>query len=476
MSQEYDAIVVGSGPNGFAAAITLQQKGLSVLLIEGEQSIGGGMRTKELFGPGNWSDICSAIHPMAAGSPFFQSLSLENFGLEYIHPEILAAHPFDDGTAAILKKSLEETASSLGQDETIYKDIFSSLIKDWPIISKDVLGPLHWPAKPSKFLKFGVNALLPASIFSKKFVTEKAKGLWAGMAAHSLLPLNKLTTSAIGLVLMANGHIGGWPIPKGGSQSLANALASLFTSIGGKIEVGHYVNDISELPSSKVVLFDTSPKMLVNIASNDLPDSYKRKIEKFRYGAGVFKMDWLLREPIPFVSENSRRAGTVHIGGTLQEIGQSEYDVAKGKISGKPFVLLAQQSLFDKERVTDGNQIVWGYCHVPNGSTVDCTEIIENQIERFAPGFKDLIIDRHSFNTQQIQSYNPNYIGGDINGGMLDIAQLYSRPILQSSPYRTPNKRLYLCSASTPPGGGVHGMSGYYAAKRVLKEHWNIEL
>ena len=473
-SFEYDAVVIGSGPNGLAAAITLQRAGLSVLVIEGADKIGGGMRTSELVLPGYLSDVCSAVHPMGAGSPFLQELPLEKFGLEYINPPVLAAHPFDDGTASVLLQSLQQTADRLGADKDAYLQLIGSVVDLWPGIAKDVLGPLHMPQHPLDLIKFGLPALRSALSIAKKFKTPEAKGLWAGMAAHSFLPLDQLTTAAVGLVLMANGHLKGWPIPKGGSQQIANALGGYFESIGGKIETGRYIKSLKDLPSAKAFLFDVSPKQLLDIAGESFSGFYRRQLKNYRYGAGVFKVDWALDGPVPFTAAECREAGTVHIGGSIADIVHSEKEASGGRVTEKPFVLLAQQSLFDAGRAPEGKQTLWGYCHVPNGSILDRTEAIENQVERFAPGFKDRIIARHTFNTAQIESYNPNYIGGDINGGILDIWQLYTRPALKLSPYNTSAKGLYICSASTPPGGGVHGMCGYNAGKKALKDIWHI--
>jgi len=467
---DYDAVVVGSGPNGLAAAISLQQNGLSVLLLEGKNEIGGGLRSAGLTLPGFTHDVCSAIHPLAAGSPFFQQLPLEEHGLEYIYPPIAAAHPFDNGTAAVLKQSIEETAKLLGADEQTYQQLMQPVVNDWPFLAPDVLGPLHFPKHPLAMARFGLPALTSATHLAKRFKTMEAKGLLAGMAAHSMQPLSNAATSAIALVLMANGHLKGWPLPKGGSIYIAKALASYFISIGGKIETGTYISSLEQLPSSKAVLFDVSPKQLLQIAGHKFSSIYKWQLERYRYGMGVFKMDWALDAPIPFKAEGCTTAGTVHVGGTLQEIANGEQQIWNGKHSEKPYVLLAQQSLFDDTRAPEGKHTAWAYCHVPNGSTVDMTFNIENQIERFAPGFKERILAKHTMNTLQVEEYNPNYIGGDINGGVIDLGQLFTRPALRWSPYKTSAKGLYLCSASTPPGGGVHGMCGYYAAKRVLKD------
>jgi phytoene dehydrogenase-like protein len=474
--RDFDAIVVGSGPNGLAAAILLQQNGLSVLLIEGKDTIGGGMRSAELTLPGFVYDICSAIHPLAAGSPYLQTLPLADHGLEFIYPEIAAAHPFDDGTASVLKHSIEETAGSLGEDAESYKKLMLPIVVDWPGIAPDILGPLRFPKHPLAMAGFGVAALRSASSLVKRFKTEQAKGLFAGMAAHSMLPLTKLSSAAAALVLMVNGHLKGWPLPKGGTQNLANALASYYTSLGGKIETGTYINSLEQLPSSHAVLFDAGPRQLLQIAGHKFSSLYKRQLERYRYGMGVFKVDWALDAPIPFTAEECRHAGTIHVGNTFAEIAASEQQTWDGNLPEKPFVLLAQQSLFDITRAPAGKHTAWAYCHVPNGSTADRTEAIEKQIERFAPGFRERILARHTMNPAQMEEYNPNYIGGDINGGVIDLGQLFTRPALRWSPYKTSEKGLYICSASTPPGGGVHGMCGYYAAKRALKDVFGISL
>lgn len=473
MMTAYDVVVVGSGPNGLSAAIELQSSGLSVLLIEGSSKIGGGMRTQELTLPGYLNDVCSAIHPLAVGSPFFGSLPLEKYGLEYIHPPVLAAHPLDDGPAALLLNDLAATANGLGADGQAYQDLIASQVERWPRIVDNLLGPLKMPAHPIDMARFGLPALRSALSLSGTFKTKAAKGLWAGMCAHSMLPLDKVTTSAIGLVLLINGHLKGWPLPKGGSQSLANALLAHFEALGGKVQTDWYVKSIGELPTSKVVVFDLSPRQLLRIAGDRFSSAYKWQLKRYRYGVGAFKLDLALDGPIPFKDEQARRAGTVHLGGTIEEIARSERDAKIGIHNEKPFVLLAQQSLFDGTRAPAGKHTAWAYCHVPNGSTKNMTAIIENQIERFAPGFKDLILKSHSFNTAEMEKYNPNYVGGDINGGAMDICQLYTRPVISLSPYKCA-AGIYICSSSTPPGGGVHGMSGYHAARRVLKDVFRL--
>lgn len=468
--RDYDAVVIGSGPNGLAAAIALQQKGLQVLLIEGSNTIGGGMRSAELTLPGFTHDVCSAIHPMAVMSPFFNSLPLTQHGLEYIYPPTAAAHPFDDGTCATIDRSIANTARLLGEDEQAYKKLIQPIVDAWPAIADDLLGPLHLPKHPLLLAQFGLKALQPATRLARRFNTMHAKGLLAGMAAHSIQPLTNTATSAIALVLMAAAHIKGWPMAKGGSQSTANALASYFTSLGGSIQTGLYISSLSQLPSCHAVLFDVTPRQLLQIAGHKFSSLYKWQLERYRYGMGIFKIDWALDAPIPFTAAGCLQAGTVHIGNTLEEIAEGERLSAKGLVAEKPYVLLAQQSQFDATRAPQGKHTAWAYCHVPNGSTKDMTDIIERQVERFAPGFKERILARHTFNNAQLEEYNPNYIGGDINGGIIDIGQLFTRPAMRLSPYRTSAKGLYICSSSTPPGGGVHGMCGWHAARRVLRD------
>ncbi|MET4073086.1 NAD(P)/FAD-dependent oxidoreductase [Hymenobacter sp. UYCo722] len=469
----YDAVVVGSGPNGLAAAIVMQQAGLSVLLLEGKREIGGGLRTAELTLPGFRHDICSAIHPLAAASPYFQTLPLARYGLEYLTPPIAAAHPFDDGTAAVAA-SLPDTARSLGLDAEAYQRLLGPLVAQWPNIANDVLAPLHFPRHPLDMARFGLSALLPATVLARRFSDEKAKGLFAGMAAHAIQPLSNLTTSAAALVLLIAAHRGGWPLPKGGSQAISDALLAHFIALGGRVETGTYVRSLAQLPAARAVLLDVTPAQLLQIAGHSLSSIYQWQLRRYRYGMGVFKIDWALAEPIPFTAPECAQAGTIHLGNTLAEIAASEQASAQGQHAAQPFVLLAQQSLFDATRAPDGKHTAWAYCHVPNGSRVDMTAAIERQVERFAPGFRARILARHTFDTTQMEAYNPNYVGGDINGGLLDIGQLFTRPALRASPYRTSQRGLYLCSSATPPGGGVHGMCGYYAARRALRDIFRL--
>lgn len=468
--KDYDAVVVGAGPNGLSAAIRLQQAGLSVLVLEGSDTIGGGTRSQELTLPGFVHDVCSAIHPLAAGSPFFRSLPLGEHGLEFISPPVLAAHPLDNGQAGALRSDLEETASGLGIDSAVYHSMLQPLVKDWPLIVDDVLGPLSIPSRPLAFARFGMKALTSSSYLAGKFRTPAARALWAGMAAHSIQPLTNMTTSAIALVLLIAGHTYGWPFPKGGSQQITAALASYFRSLGGKIETNVYVRSMSQLPSARAVLFDVTPRQLLEIAGHKFSSLYRWQLNRYRYGMGVFKIDWALDGPTPFKAEACREAGTIHIGNSFEEIARAEASVWQGGHPEKPFVLFAQQSVFDPTRAPSGKQVAWGYCHVPRGSTVDMTAKIEAQVERFAPGFRDRILARHTFNARQMEEYNPNYVGGDINGGVSDVGQLFTRPALRRSPYRTSAKGIYICSSSTPPGGGVHGMCGVHAADRAWKD------
>ncbi len=468
--RDFDAVVVGSGPNGLAAAIALQREGLSVLLLEGKDTLGGGLRSAALTLPGFTHDVCSAIHPLAATSPFLQTLPLREYGLDYIYPPVAAAHPFDDGTAAVLSGTVAETAARLGEDAEAYRKLLGPVTADWPLLAGDVLGPLQFPDHPFRMARFGLRALPPATVLAKFFKTPAAKGLWAGMAAHSIQPLSHLTTSAIGLVLLAAAHLRGWPMPRGGSQAIADALVAYFRALGGKVETGVYVQNLAQLPSAHAVLFDITPRQLLQIAGHRFSSLYRWQLERYRYGMGVFKVDWALDGPVPFRADGCGQAGTVHLGNTLEEIAGSEKSTWDGGHPERPFVLLAQQSLFDPTRAPAGKHTAWAYCHVPHGSRVDMTDAIERQVERFAPGFRERILARHVMDTAGMEAYNPNYVGGDINGGVIDVGQLFTRPALRASPYRTSARGLYLCSSSTPPGGGVHGMCGYHAARTALRD------
>lgn len=474
--KSYDAIIVGSGPNGFAAAITLQRQGLSTLLLEGADSIGGGMRTKELTLPGFRHDVCSAIHPMAMASPFFKSIPLQDFGLEFIPARYEAAHPLDSGEVAVLHRSLERTADELGEDGAAYRSLLGSTVDQLDNLLRDTMGPLRFPKAPFDLASFGCRALPPAEWMARRFKTEKARALWAGMVAHGMQPLSNWTTSAIGMMLLGVGHRYGWAIPKGGSQSIADALEKYYLSLGGEVQRNCWVGDVRELPSHKLLMLDLTPQQLLQLQGVNWSGRYRRQLECYRYGMGVFKVDWALSEPTPFKDECSQDAATVHLGNTLEEVKHSEWLAYRGIRTKKPFVFFAQPSRFDASRAPDGRHTGWAYCHVPHASTEDYTTLIENQMERFAPGFKDTILARHSFSPLAMQSYNPNYVGGDINGGVMDIRQLYTRPIVSLTPYRTSSPSVYICSSSTPPGGGVHGMCGWNAAKIALMNHFGEKI
>ncbi|WP_437917958.1 phytoene desaturase family protein [Sphingobacterium sp. LRF_L2] len=474
--RKYDAIIVGSGPNGLAAAITLQQRGLSTLLLEGADTIGGGLRTKELTLPGFRHDVCSAIHPMAMASPFFRTLPLEAHGLQFVQARYAAAHPLENGATAFLYRDLAETVKGLGVDGKLYSSLVKKVIDNWDDLALAIMGPLRFPKKPLQLASFGLDALQPASWIASRFSTEQAKALWSGMAAHGIQPLDNWTTSAIAIVLSAIGNRYGWPIPIGGSQSIADALASYYLSIGGEIQTNFWLEDVADLPAHSIRILDLTPKQLLQIKGLNFTESYKKQLKRYKQGMGVFKIDWALSEKTPFKDIRCQEAATVHLGNTYAEIAKNEKDSHLGKKVTKPFVLFTQQSIFDSTRAPEGKHTGWAYCHVPNGSGEDYTEDIENQVERFAPGFKDTILSRHTFSPIQLEAYNPNYVGGDINGGVMDIFQLYTRPTLSLTPYRTSLANTYICSSATPPGGGVHGMSGFHAAKIALKDHFDMDV
>ncbi|MFC1848536.1 phytoene desaturase family protein [Chloroflexota bacterium] len=468
---EYDAVVVGSGPNGLAAAITLAQKGLSVIVLEAKDTVGGGTRTSELTLPGFIHDICSAIHPIGAASPFFRSLKLEDHGLQWIYPPVSLAHPLDDGTAVLLESSIEKTARSLGTDSAPYARVMAPLVKDWERIVDDLLRPLSLPRHPMSFMKFGRYAFRSVyGLANSLFDGERAKALLAGLGAHSIMPLDVRFTASFSLMLGLLGHSAGWPVAKGGSQQIADALSGHFQSLGGHIETGTYVKSLDDLPKTRAILLDITPRQLLEIVKTRTDNQQFKRYRRFKYGPGVFKMDWALDNPIPWKAPECLSAASVHLGGTMNDIAEAEDAVWKGNHPNRPFVILAQQSLFDETRAPEGKHTAWGYCHVPNGSTVDMTEHIEVQIERFAPGFRDCIIARHTMSPSDLEEYNPNYIGGDIAGGAQNFWQIFARPALRfTNPYAIPIKGIYMCSSSTPPGGGVHGMCGHYAALSALR-------
>jgi phytoene dehydrogenase-like protein len=470
VTDDADAVVVGSGPNGLAAAVALAREGASVVVLEGRDEPGGGMRTTELTLPGFRHDVCSACHPMGILSPFFRSLPLGDHGLRWVQPPVSAAHPLDDQPAVLLRRSLADTARALGPDTRAYERLLGPLLGDPHGLLEDMLAPLRIPRHPLRMLRFGLQAVRSATGLARgRFRGERARALFAGCAAHSILPLERSLTAAVGLVFCMTGHVEAWPVAEGGSAAIARALASLLVSLGGRIETGRFVGTLADLPRARVVLFDTSPAQLAAIAEPALPAGYVRRLRRYRYGPGVFKIDWALNGPIPWTDPAVLEASTVHVGGTLDEIAAAEAAVWRGEHPERPFVMLVQQSQFDRTRAPDGKHTGYAYCHVPGGSTVDRTATIERQVERFAPGFRDRILARHVMNTADLERYNPSNVGGAIAGGVADLGQLFTRPVARWNPYTTPSPRIYLCSGATPPGGGVHGMSGYFAARAALR-------
>ena len=463
-------MVVGSGPNGLAAAIKVAQAGHSVLVLEAAETPGGGVRTAELTLPGFRHDVCSALHPLAVGSPFLSTLPLAEHGLEWIHPRYPVAHPLDDGSAAVLKRDVDATADALGEDAGAYRRLMSPLVRDWDKVAQGAMGPLRLPLNPIAMGRFGLRALRSARGLADSWLrTEQGRALFAGIAAHSVTPLEFKGSAAAGLLLQVAGHAVGWPMPRGGAQSITDAMVSYLQSLGGEVITSTKVDSLDALPQAHAVLLDVGARELTRIAGGGLSSGYRRRLDAFQYGPGVFKMDWALDAPIPWAAAECAGAGTVHLGGTLEEIAEAEAAVWHGEHPKHPFVLLAQPTMFDETRAPEGKHIAWAYCHVPNGSDFDMTERVEAQIERFAPGFMVSILTRSIMSPSDMESYNSNYVGGDIGGGANTLRQLFARPASVLSPYRTPIDGVYLCSASTPPGGGVHGMCGYWAARDALK-------
>jgi len=464
-----DAIVIGSGPNGLAAAIAIAQAGRSVLVVEAEPTIGGGVRSAELTLPGFVHDVCSTVHPFARASPFFRTLPLESYGLEWIEPPAMLAHPFDDGGCAAIYRSVDRTAGGLGVDGDAYRRLIGAVARSWPRIEDAVLGPLRWPGHPAALARFGWRALRSADAVARAaFEDGRTRALFAGIAAHGMLPLERRPTAAIAIVLNVMAHVAGWVIPRGGAQQLTNALAAHLRALGGEIVTDRPVRSLDDLPPARAILCDLSPKPFLRIAGHRLPAWYRRRLERYRYGMGVFKIDWALDAPIPWRAGECARAGTVHLGATLDEIRRSERDAWEGRLSDRPFVLLTQPTLFDPSRAPKGRHIAWTYCHVPHASNADMLPAIERQIERFAPGFRDRVLARSVLRPHDLERHNANLVGGDIGAGVTDLRQLFTRPTWRT--YSTPARGLYLCSASTPPGVGVHGMCGYFAAKRALRD------
>ena len=471
-STERDAVVIGAGPNGLAAAIVLAQAGWSVELFEAGETVGGGARSAALTLPGFVHDVCSAIYPLTVGAPFMPSLPLERHGLRWIHPPFPLAHPFDDGTAAVLARGFAETGESFGEprDARAWERLFHPFSDRWMELAPDLLGPLGVPRHPFRMARFGLVGMRGAAgLAAGRFRGFRARGLFAGLAAHSFLPIEKAPSAAVGLMLGVTGHAVGWPQPEGGAQRIPDALASFLRELGGEIRTGRLVKSLAELPRARAYLFDLTPAQLLRIDGIRWPERYRRRLARYRYGPGVFKIDWALSEPIPWRAEACRRAGTVHLGGPIEEVAASEGAAWYGREPTRPFTLVGQATLTDPTRAPAGKHTAWAYCHVPNGSTADYTDLLESQIERFAPGFRDVVLARHTMNTAQLQAYNPNLVGGDINGGAATLGQLFTRPVARLVPYATPDPRVFLCSSSTPPSGGVHGMCGYHAARAALR-------
>jgi len=470
---ERDAVVVGSGPNGLAAAIALARAGRSVTVLEANDTIGGGARSAELTLPGFTHDICSAIHPLGRASPFFAGLPLAAHGLEWIEPPIAIAHPLDDGSAALVRRDLEATAAGLGEDGRAYARLIGPIARDWDTLVRELLGPIRIGAPirhPIAVPRFGLQALQPATWLARRFRTARAGALLAGVAAHSMLPIEQPVTGAFALSLLASAHAVGWPIPRGGSQQITDALAAhLTTDLRGEIVTGRRVASMSDLPRHRAVLFDVTPRQLLAIAGPRLRGAYACQLRRYRYGPGTFKLDLALDGPIPWRNPDVNQAGTVHLGGSADEIAAAQRAVAHGKVSRRPFVILAQPSRFDPSRAPDGRHTVWAYCHLPAGSTADMTDAILAQVERFAPGFRERVLALHAMGPAAIEAHNANYIGGDINGGAQDLWQLFTRPAWRLDPYSTPDSRIFICSSSTPPGGGVHGLCGAHAAASALR-------
>jgi phytoene dehydrogenase-like protein len=467
------AVVIGSGPNGLAAAIVLLQAGVEVEVREAADHVGGGLHSAELTLPGFVHDVCATALPLAVGSPFFRTLDLP---VEWVHPGAPAAHPLDDGTAVVLERGPAETADGLGRDGAAYRRLVEPLVEAWDEVAPALLG--RQPPPPRRTLRAlsaaGVGPLVRAarsalgdarSVAESLFETERARAWFAGHCAHGILPLERRPSAGFGVALTVLGHAVGWPFVRGGSTRFAEALAARALKLGGSIVTG---SPVDELPTGGLVLADVVPRELVRLARGRLPERYERRLRSYRHGPGAFKVDWALEEPIPWRAEECRRAGTLHLGGTLDEIAHSEWAAWSGRVVERPFVLLAQQTVFDETRAPEGKHSAWAYCHVPNGSPIDMTERIEAQVERFAPGFRELVLARSSFGPAELEARNGNLVGGDLNAGAMDLGQLFARPVPQRVPWRTPLRDVYLCSASTPPGGGVHGMCGYWAARAAL--------
>lgn len=468
--KKYDCIVIGSGPNGLAAAIALQSCGFQTHIIEKHQTPGGGLRSEHFENPGFILDNCSAIHPMATISPFFRALELKNSMLDWIYPEIPCAHPLEDKSSVALYCSLEQTVDQFSsQGAKRYKQLFENLIRNIDLLADEVLQPLlHLPTHPYVLAQFGARAIWPAVAIAQYLADEKSAALFGGMAAHSFLPFDKFLSGAAGLMLMLAGHAHGWPLARGGSGQISQFLIQKFQSLGGTIETGLEVLDISTLPKDCTLFFDTAPRELARLAGDFLPEYYLKKLKRYRYGPAAYKIDYILSEPIPWLAKECRQAGTVHLGGSFEEIKNAENTTWHGHNAKPPFMLLAQPSLFDRTRCPPQREVVWSYAHVPHESSDNITDLMDNHIESYAPGFKNCILAKKISTPKELEEKNPNLVGGDIVGGVADLWQTIARPLLSLNPYSTPNKRIYLCSASTPPGAGIHGMCGIWAAQAFI--------
>jgi phytoene dehydrogenase-like protein len=463
--------VVGSGPNGLAAALTLARAGLEVRVIEGAATPGGGCRTQELTLPGFRHDVCSAVHPLAAASEFFLGTDLASRGARFIAPKVAFASPLDGGRAGAVGGTVSQTAAGLGADEGAYRKLLAPLVRDAATIVPAALAPIRSvPRSPVAAGRFAALGLLPATTLARRFATPEAKSLFAGVAAHSIQPLTRPLTGGFGLLLTVLAHSAGWPVIEGGSSAIIGALAAELTSLGGTISTGRTITRLDELPRARAILLDITPRQLATLAGATLPGGYLRALGRFRYGPGVCKIDLALDGPVPWDALACRETATVHVGGTAAEIARGEADVAAGRHPSHPFCIVVQPSVVDPSRAPAGKQTLWAYCHVPAGSPVDMSDRIEAQIERFAPGFRDLILARTVRSAAQMEGHNPNYVGGDINAGAGTLRQTLVRPVPRWNPYRTPLTGVYLCSASTPPGGGVHGMCGMWAARTALAD------
>ena len=472
MPDALDAVIVGGGPNGLAAALTLASQGHAVQVLERSTEVGGGSRSAELTLPGFVHDVCSSIHPFGRTSPFFREAALERFGLRWVEPQAAVAHPLDDGRAVIVTRDVDATAQQLGADRDAYRRLLGPIVRGFPSLLPDILAPFHIPLRPRRALSlawFGVNALQSATLLSRRFRDEPARALFAGVAAHSVLRLDEPISSAAGLALLASAHDDGWPFPAGGAGEIPKAMAAALQDLGGSIETERTVERLDDLPRSRLALFDTSPGTLERVAGARLPSGYRDGLRNVRYGPSVFKVDVALDGPIPWLNPDVALAGTVHLGGTFEEIQASEAAAANGEVHPRPFVLLAQHSLFDRSRAPEGKHTAWAYCHVPHAAADDASEAILGQIERFAPGFRERVLALKKTSPAELEAYNPNDVGGDISGGRQDLRQLFTRPVARLDPYSTPDQRLFLCSSSTPPGGGIHGMCGWHAAHSALR-------